>query len=183
MGVKDLKSKLEVKVSNKQFTICLFDSLVVVFFSSMLWFSSVLCFACGDALLLTCQERIVLTGEEGDGGKKHVGRILEFFKTTDGENYFRVQWFYKVEDTVIKDVGDVHDKRRLFYSTIMNDNLIDCIVSKVNVKHVSPRVGLKGNSILSSDFYYDMEYCVDYSTFRSLITGFKLDCYFAQGLD
>ncbi|PQQ09602.1 hypothetical protein Pyn_26374 [Prunus yedoensis var. nudiflora] len=71
---------------------------------------------------------------------------------------------------VIKDVGDVHDKRRLFYSTIMNDNLIDCIISKVNVKHVSPRVGLKGNSILSSDFYYDMEYCVDYSTFRSLIT-------------
>lgn len=33
------------------------------------------------------------------------------------------------------------------------------------------QVGLKGNSILSSDFYYDMEYCVDYSTFRSLITG------------
>lgn len=29
-----------------------------------------------------------------------MGRILEFFKTTDGENYFRVQWFYKVEDTV-----------------------------------------------------------------------------------
>ncbi|CAB4309496.1 unnamed protein product [Prunus armeniaca] len=111
---------------------------------------------------------------KGDGGKKHVGRILEFFKTTDGENYFRVQWFYKVEDTVIKDVGDVHDKRRLFYSTIMNDNLIDCIVSKVNVKHVSPRVGLKGNSILSSDFYYDMEYCVDYSTFRSLITDNSL---------
>ncbi|ONI05789.1 hypothetical protein PRUPE_5G024100 [Prunus persica] len=111
---------------------------------------------------------------KGDGGKKHVGRILEFFKTTDGKNYFRVQWFYKVEDTVIKDVGDVHDKRRLFYSTIMNDNLIDCIVSKVNVKHVSPRVGLKGNSILSSDFYYDMEYCVDYSTFRSLITDNSL---------
>ncbi|CAL9028724.1 unnamed protein product [Prunus brigantina] len=111
---------------------------------------------------------------KGDGGKKHVGRILEFFKTTDGENYFRVQWFYKVEDTVIKDVGDVHDKRRLFYSTIMNDNLIDCIVSKVNVKHVSPRVGLKRNSILSSDFYYDMEYCVDYSTFRSLITDNSL---------
>ena len=37
---------------------------------------------------------------QGDGGQKHVGRILEFFKTTDGEHYFRVQWFYRVEDTV-----------------------------------------------------------------------------------
>lgn len=48
--------------------------------------------------------------------------------------------FFLFVSQVIKDVGDVHDKRRLFYSTIMNDNLIDCIVSKVNVKHVSPRV-------------------------------------------
>lgn len=37
---------------------------------------------------------------QGDGGQKHIGRIMEFFRTTDGENYFRVQWFYKVEDTV-----------------------------------------------------------------------------------
>ena len=37
---------------------------------------------------------------QGNGGQKHIGRILEFFETTDGEHYFRVQWFYKVEDTV-----------------------------------------------------------------------------------
>ncbi|XP_009343271.1 DNA (cytosine-5)-methyltransferase CMT2-like [Pyrus x bretschneideri] len=108
---------------------------------------------------------------EGDEGQKHVGRIIEFFKTADGEKYFRVQWFYKVEDTVIKEAGTSHDKRRLFYSTVMNDNLIDCIISKVNVTHISPKVGLKVNSISRSDFYYDMEYCVDYSTFRSFISG------------
>ncbi|KAM1024158.1 hypothetical protein ACFX2I_037349 [Malus domestica] len=107
---------------------------------------------------------------EGDEGQKHVGRIIEFFKTADGEKYFRVQWFYKVEDTVIKEVGTSHDKRRLFYSTVMNDNLIDCIISKVNVTHISPKVGLKVNSISPSDFYYDMEYCVDYSTFRFFIS-------------
>lgn len=33
------------------------------------------------------------------------------------------------------------------------------------------QVGLKVNSISPSDFYYDMEYCVDYSTFRSFISG------------
>ena len=114
---------------------------------------------------------------QGDGGQKHVGRILEFFKTTDGEHYFRVQWFYRVEDTVsiktvlnktcsfqyflsffflkfflftflflaqvIQDEGGFHDKRRLFYSTIMNDNLLDCIISKVTVKQITPKVHIK----------------------------------------
>ncbi|KAF4401783.1 hypothetical protein G4B88_000831 [Cannabis sativa] len=118
------------------------------------------------------QSRIYNLGDcayiQGDGKKKHIGRIVEFFKTTDGEKYFRVQWFYRVEDTVIKEVGGFHDKRRLFYSTIMNDNILDCIISKVLVTKVTPRIGLKMSSIAPSDFYYDMEYCVDYSTFRSI---------------
>jgi len=33
-----------------------------------------------------------------------------------------------------------HDKRRLFYSTVMNDNPVDCLISKVTVLQVSPRV-------------------------------------------
>ncbi|KAJ7953371.1 Cytosine-specific methyltransferase [Quillaja saponaria] len=107
---------------------------------------------------------------KGEGYKKHVGRVIELFRTTNGEDYFRVQWFYRVEDTVIKEAGDFHDKRRLFYSTIMNDNLLDCILAKVKVTQITPRVGLKLNSIPPSNFYYDMEYCVDYSTFRSLET-------------
>lgn len=37
---------------------------------------------------------------QGEGTQKHIGKILEFFKTTDGEEYFRVQWFYRAEDTV-----------------------------------------------------------------------------------
>lgn len=39
---------------------------------------------------------------QGEGEKNHVGTIIEFFKTTDGDNYFRGQWFYRVEDTVSK---------------------------------------------------------------------------------
>ncbi|XP_038877156.1 DNA (cytosine-5)-methyltransferase CMT2-like [Benincasa hispida] len=105
---------------------------------------------------------------KGEGEKNHVGTIIEFFKTTDGENYFRGQWFYRVEDTVIQEEGAFHDPRRLFYSTVMNDNPLDCIVSKVNIKRVKPRVGQKSNSASSFDFYYDMEYCVDYSAFRTL---------------
>ncbi|TKY58485.1 DNA (cytosine-5)-methyltransferase CMT2 [Spatholobus suberectus] len=107
---------------------------------------------------------------KGEGEPNHVGRIIEFFQTTDGKNYFRVQWFYRIQDTVVQDEGGFHDKRRLFYSTIMNDNLIDCIIGKANVTQITPRVGLKLASISPSDFYYDMEYCVDYSTFRNMPT-------------
>ncbi|XP_022145325.1 DNA (cytosine-5)-methyltransferase CMT2 isoform X2 [Momordica charantia] len=105
---------------------------------------------------------------KGEGENDHVGRIIEFFKTTDGDNYFRGQWFYRVEDTVIQEEGAFHDRRRLFYSTVMNDNPLDCIVSKVNITRIKPRVGKKLNCASSFDFYYDMEYCVDYSTFRTL---------------
>ena len=106
---------------------------------------------------------------QGEEVKHHIGRILEFFKTTDGENYFRVQWFYRAEDTVskeikvyfsscnicypdiscfsfvfhskvMKQVAAFHDQRRLFYSTVMNDNPIDCIVSKVSVTQLLPKV-------------------------------------------
>lgn len=37
---------------------------------------------------------------QGEGKQKHVGRIVEFFKTSDDKNYFRVQWFFRAEDTV-----------------------------------------------------------------------------------
>lgn len=106
---------------------------------------------------------------QGEEAKHHIGRILEFFRTTDGENYFRVQWFYRAEDTVstesniyfrpsnisypdlccfcsahhakvMKQEATLHGESRLFYSTIVNDNLIDCIISKVSVTQISPKV-------------------------------------------
>ncbi|KAG8381651.1 hypothetical protein BUALT_Bualt06G0143700 [Buddleja alternifolia] len=109
------------------------------------------------------------------GGSNYVGRILEFFETVDGEDFFRVQWFFRAEDTVIKDDGRSHDKKRLFYSTLVNDNLLDCIVSKVKVVQIAPNVcrrsvNLKAKSIPPCDFYFDMKYSVDYSTFSKFFT-------------
>lgn len=40
----------------------------------------------------------------------------------------------------MKEAADFHDNKRLFYSTVMNDNPIDCIISKVTVVQISPRV-------------------------------------------
>ncbi|KAG9142675.1 hypothetical protein Leryth_005435 [Lithospermum erythrorhizon] len=105
---------------------------------------------------------------KGEGGDKHIGRILEFFKTMEGEDHFRVQWFYRAENTVLKEAASCHDKKRIFYSTIMNDNPLDCIISKVNVVETTPMLGLEQETNPQADFYYDMEYCVEYSTFRTL---------------
>ncbi|KAL6501795.1 hypothetical protein OROGR_026928 [Orobanche gracilis] len=74
---------------------------------------------------------------------------------------------------VLKDAASSHDKRRLFYSTLMNDNILDCIISKVNIIKVLPTLCLKPKLIQSAAFYYDMEYCVDYSTFRNLVTDIQ----------
>ncbi|KAL8551225.1 hypothetical protein ACS0TY_000347 [Phlomoides rotata] len=104
------------------------------------------------------------------GGPNYVGKILEFFETMDGENYFSVQWFFRPQDTVIKGDGRSHDKKRLFYSTLVNDNLLDCIVSKVTVVQITPNVNLKEKSLPPCDFYYDMKYDVDYSTFSTILT-------------
>ncbi|PIA25868.1 hypothetical protein AQUCO_10500006v1 [Aquilegia coerulea] len=88
-----------------------------------------------------------------------------------GEDYFRVQWFFRAEDTVMKEQADIHDKKRLFYSDLMNDNMLDCIVSKIKVIQLAPNVDLRSNSksVASCDFYYDMKYSVEYSSFHTIV--------------
>ncbi|KAK1417775.1 hypothetical protein QVD17_26909 [Tagetes erecta] len=108
---------------------------------------------------------------KGEGKQQHVGRIVEFFKTSDDENYFRVQWFFRAEDTVMKKGAAFHDKKRLFFSTLMNDNLLECILSKVKIIEKPPMLGFQSTSLQPSDYYCDMEYSVKYSTFRSLATA------------
>jgi hypothetical protein len=41
----------------------------------------------------------------------------------------------------MEDQAQSHDPRRLFYSDLKDDNLLDCIVSKVNIVPVSQSVG------------------------------------------
>ncbi|KAB2070536.1 hypothetical protein ES319_A08G162000v1, partial [Gossypium barbadense] len=112
-----------------------------------------------DGCTINLGDCIYIKGEEA---KHHIGRILEFFKTTDGENY--------LSPVVMKQEAALHDERRLCYSTLVNENLIDCIISKVSVTQISPKFGSKSNSLPRSDFYFDMESCVDYSTFCTLPT-------------
>ena len=40
----------------------------------------------------------------------------------------------------MEEEGAFHEKKRLFYSNLVNDNLLDCIVSKVNIIQITPSV-------------------------------------------
>ncbi|KAM0935713.1 putative DNA (cytosine-5-)-methyltransferase [Dioscorea sansibarensis] len=73
----------------------------------------------------------------------------------------------------MKEQAKFHDKMRLFYSDIRNDNLLDCIISKVRISPIIPSVDVKSGALPSCLYYYDMKYSVDYSTFSSLETSIK----------
>ncbi|XP_077244764.1 DNA (cytosine-5)-methyltransferase 1-like isoform X2 [Tasmannia lanceolata] len=122
-----------------------------------------------DGCILGLEDCAYVKGK--DGGPNYVGRVLEFFETVEGQYYCSVQWFFRAGDTVMKEQAALHDKKRLFYSTLKNDNLLECLVSKVKIVQVAPNIDLelKVKSIPPCDFYFDMKYSVDYSTFSTIV--------------
>ncbi|KAJ8634535.1 hypothetical protein MRB53_008802 [Persea americana] len=123
-----------------------------------------------DDVVYNLNDDAYIKGEEGM--PDYIGRIVELFKATNSKFYFTAQWFFKAEDTVIKDQSSFHDPRRVFLSNLTNVNLLDCIVSKITIERVSPNVDLdrKEMTIPRCDFYYDMSYSPEYSTFANLPT-------------
>ncbi|KAF3951806.1 hypothetical protein CMV_022584 [Castanea mollissima] len=106
-----------------------------------------------------------------DGKPNYIARIIELFEGIDRELYFTAQWFYRAEDTVIKDHAELIDKRRVFLSDIKDENPLNCIVSKVKIALVSPNVDLvtKEKTIPPCDLYYDMKYSLSYLTFEKIV--------------
>nr|CAD1837350.1 unnamed protein product [Ananas comosus var. bracteatus] len=106
----------------------------------------------------------------GDGEPDYIGRIVEFFEGRDHTLYFTAQWFFKAEDTVIKSHASIHDPKRVFLVRRENDNILDCIVSKIRIVRVAPNIDLdaKKKAIPDCDLYYDMSYTLAYSMFTNL---------------
>ncbi|XP_062200415.1 DNA (cytosine-5)-methyltransferase 3-like [Phragmites australis] len=112
----------------------------------------------------------------GEGEADYIGRITEFFEGTDRRSYFTCQWFFRAEDTVINALVSInvdehkHDPKRVFLSEEKNDNVLDCIISKVKIVHVDPNMDPKAKAqlIQDCDLYYDMSYSVAYSTFANI---------------
>ncbi|WJX61239.1 Alpha-1,3-mannosyltransferase cmt1 [Trifolium repens] len=107
-----------------------------------------------------------------DGKPDYIARIVEFFETHDKEPYFTAQWFYRAEDTVIKDHGDLVDKKRVFISDVKDENPLDCLLRKVKIVQVPPNVDLaeKKKKMPSCELYYDMKYTIPYLTFSNIET-------------
>ncbi|KAH9321354.1 hypothetical protein KI387_015993, partial [Taxus chinensis] len=105
-----------------------------------------------------------------DGSPDYIGRIVEFFETADGKHHFTSQWFYRAEDTAIKTLFANHNQKRVFLSKIRDDNLLECITSKLNIVRVPPVLSSEEGhrTIPPCDFYYDMGYDLPYTAFYVL---------------
>ncbi|XVF45907.1 hypothetical protein PTKIN_Ptkin02bG0245900 [Pterospermum kingtungense] len=108
-----------------------------------------------------------------DGNLDYIAKIVELFETIDGEPFFKAQWFYRAEDTVIKkDNAHLIDTRRVFLSDIHDDNPLNCIISKVEIAQVAPDIELiaEESKIPQSGLYYNMKYSLSHLTFKSIVT-------------
>lgn len=123
-----------------------------------------------DGVLYNLGDCVFVKGE--DGAPDYIGRIVEFFETDDSKHYFSSQWFYRADDTAIKTQADTHDSKRVFLSKLKDDNLLECITSKINIVRVPPVMDSDGKQrkIPPCDFYYDMGYDLAYTTFHALTT-------------
>ncbi|XVE48572.1 hypothetical protein DITRI_Ditri01bG0012100 [Diplodiscus trichospermus] len=107
------------------------------------------------------------------GSLDYIARIVELFETTDRKPFFRAQWFYRAEDTVINEENaHLIDKRRVFLSDIHDDNPLNCIVSKVEIAEVAPDIDLvaKERTVPQSGLYYNMKYSLPHLTFKNIFT-------------
>ncbi|GMH09899.1 hypothetical protein Nepgr_011740 [Nepenthes gracilis] len=121
-----------------------------------------------DGMMISLYDDAYVKAEEGEAD--YIAKIVEFFETIDNKLYFTAQWFYRAQDTVIKQHGDLIDKRRVFYSSIRDENPLDCIVAKVKIAEIAPDVDPRSRQrkIRSYDLYCDMRYSLQYLTFSNL---------------
>ncbi|XVF49453.1 hypothetical protein PTKIN_Ptkin04bG0013800 [Pterospermum kingtungense] len=105
----------------------------------------------------------------------YICKIVEMFEAIDGTLYFTAQWYYRAQDTVMKKLGNVIDKKRVFFSEIQDDNPLDCLIEKLNIAKVSLNVDLeaKKKMIPCCDYYCDMLYLLPYSSFINLPPEYK----------
>ncbi|CAH8372234.1 unnamed protein product [Eruca vesicaria subsp. sativa] len=120
-----------------------------------------------DGTLFNLGDDVYVKAEEGN--PNYIAKIVEFFEAVDGEPYFRARWFYRPEDTVIKTLATKVQEKRVFLSNVEDDNPLNCIVSRVNIVKVPPKIvsGAEERDIPPCDFYYDMKYELAHLTFST----------------
>ncbi|KAA8549624.1 hypothetical protein F0562_001358 [Nyssa sinensis] len=106
-----------------------------------------------------------------DGQDNYICRVVEMFEAVDGSPYFAAQWYYRANDTVIKDNCKLIDDKRVFFSEIKNDNPLDCLVEKLKILrlHLDEDLTAKKAAISKCDYYCNMMYLLPYSSFVNLL--------------
>ncbi|CAN1236575.1 DNA (cytosine-5)-methyltransferase CMT3 [Linum grandiflorum] len=110
-----------------------------------------------------------------DGKDNYICKIVEMFKSTDGDKYFTAQWYYRSTDTIIENAHPI-DKKRVFLSEVKDDNPLDCLVGKLNIliRPLDIQVVKETTAIPTCDYYCDTMYLLEYASFIKLpseITG------------
>ncbi|VVB06840.1 unnamed protein product [Arabis nemorensis] len=113
--------------------------------------------------------------QAGENKPNHIAKIIELFVGLDGEPYFRAQWFYRPENTVIQAVANYENEKlvqdkRVFLSNVEDDNSLNCIDSKVNIAKFPLKMMSENEERVispSCDFFYDMTYELDHFTFSN----------------
>ncbi|KAJ8420644.1 LOW QUALITY PROTEIN: hypothetical protein Cgig2_031998 [Carnegiea gigantea] len=102
-----------------------------------------------------------------DGKPPYICKIVEIFEGVDGLPYFRAQWYYRSNDTVIKESISLRENKRIFLSEIKDDNPLDCLVERIKIVRVPPSfdIAAKEAALPDCDYYYDMVYLLPYTTF------------------
>ncbi|KAI4340573.1 hypothetical protein MLD38_025394 [Melastoma candidum] len=115
--------------------------------------------------------------EAGDGEDDYICNIIELFEAVDGCLYFRAQWFYRACDTVIKQLSNLIDEKRVFLSEICDDNPLDCLVKKLKIIRLPLNASAeeKQTKLHGCDYYCDTMYLLPYSTFKNLPSGCEID--------
>ncbi|KAG9155955.1 hypothetical protein Leryth_012031 [Lithospermum erythrorhizon] len=100
----------------------------------------------------------------------YICKIVEIFESEDGSLHFTAQWFYRAKDTVIKERGNLVDEKCIFFSDVKNDNPLNCLLKKLNIVKVPPKVGsdYKEKVRDTCDYYYEMMYLLPYTSFVSV---------------
>ncbi|KAI9119408.1 hypothetical protein K1719_010083 [Acacia pycnantha] len=100
----------------------------------------------------------------------YICKIVEMFEAVDGSLHFTAQWYYRAEDTVLKNLGYLIDPKRVFFSEIQDDNPLDCLVKKLNIARLPLNMDMdaKKKTIPPCDYYCDTLYLLPYSTFVNL---------------
>ncbi|KAL5732060.1 DNA (cytosine-5-)-methyltransferase [Ranunculus cassubicifolius] len=113
------------------------------------------------------------------GKSPYIAKIIEIFEGIDKTAQFSARWYYRSVDTVIeeqvskellrrlaKELKHRMDDKRVFYSDVIDENPIGCIVSKININRVA--LDCNSSEVLDSELYCDMAYSPDFSTFSNL---------------